>query len=291
MSSHAPDGGRRHALGRVLCAVAASTLPALARPSPARVEDPVPVRGTGYRLVQDWDFVHGIRDLAALRERFYTRYLYDDGRLDHLNDEWQRYRDQDNHVFEDEGLGLVARAPRGVAPGQIESGMLRSRWSGQYGYFECRMKVPRQRGLWPAFWLNPQDGLWPPEIDVVEIVHNDRGDSTRNSFHFLHPGQKRSLRVHASRLDASHAYRPGFDYADGFHRFAVEWLPGRVRHFVDDVLVADRDFPWQHKDGSDGGPAHVLLNLAVGGNWTGAPGGPRDFPATLLASHIRVWQR
>lgn len=35
--------------------------------------------------------------------------------------------------------------------------------------------------MWPAFWLLPQSGAWPPEIDVVELV-----DVMTASYHTLH---------------------------------------------------------------------------------------------------------
>jgi beta-glucanase (GH16 family) len=250
---------------------------------------PAAIRDKGYRLVQNWDFASTVTNDRQLYDAFFTRYIYEGGKLDKLNNEWQRFRDNQNHVFEDGALALVARARDGVAEGKIESGMLRSKWSGQYGYFECRMKVPGGRGMWPAFWLNPQDATWPPEIDIVEIVNNGR-DTTRNSFHFVHPGAKEPMPVASSRLDKQQTYRPPFDYQDDFHTFAAEWTAERVRHFVDDVLVVDRAFRWVHKDGADAGPAHVLLNLAVGGTWPGSPTADA-LPAKLLVKYIRVWQR
>jgi beta-glucanase (GH16 family) len=241
----------------------------------------------GYRLVKDWDFARDLRDRDALLREFATRYIYANGALDHLNDEWSRYGDRGNHVFTARGLSLVARATGTLGPGAIESGMLRSRWSGEYGVFEIRMKVPAGRGLWPAFWLNPQDQKWPPEIDVVEIVNNGR-DDTRRSFHFLHPDAAPDARA---RLDRDQTFAPGVDYAGGFHVFTVEWTPERVRHLVDGKLIADRAYRWAHDDGSDGGPAHVLVNLAVGGKWPGPPQRAADFPAALEIEYIRVWQR
>lgn len=241
----------------------------------------------GYHLVKDWDFRDRIRDERALRDEFYTRFVYGGGKLDHLNDEWSRYRDHDNHVFTPDGLALVARPDGPPAPGNIESGMLRSRWTGRYGVFEIAMRTPAGHGMWPSFWLNPQDGKWPPEIDVVEIVDNGRED-THRSFHFLHA---KKLQPGWSKLDARHTYAPGLDYARGFHVFAVEWTPDRVRHFVDGTLIADRPFTWAHDDGSDGGPAHVLVNLAVGGKWPGPPDATTHFPASLDIQYIRVWQR
>ncbi|HXI57713.1 MAG TPA: glycoside hydrolase family 16 protein, partial [Polyangia bacterium] len=218
-------------IGAALAGLASFAVSLSAAPAPLGVAP-----GSGYRLVKDWDFVATIRDEATLRREFHTRYVYADGSLDHLNDEWSRYRDRDNHVFTSDGLALVARLPSGspARPGAVESGMLRSRWTGEYGVFEIRMRVPAGRGLWPAFWLNPQDGSWPPEIDVVEIVNNGR-DTTRQSFHFLHPdsGAVAGMGTGATKLDGRHTFSPGADYADAFHVFAVEWTKDRVRHFVD----------------------------------------------------------
>lgn len=256
----------------------------------ARTATPAPIDGQGYRIVKDWNFGENIRDVDALRAEFHTRYVYDNGRLDHLNDEWQRYRDNGNHVFEDGALSLVARRTGDLKPGGIESGMLRSRWTGQYGYYEARMKVPRGRGLWPAFWLNPQDQVWPPEIDIMEIVDNGR-DTTRNSFHNVHLKGPRKPTRNSTRLDKAGSYHPGFDFADDFHVFSVDWSADRVRHYVDDVLVVDRGYVWEHQNGKDAGPAHVLINLAVGGGWPGAPQRDTPFPARLQVDYIRVWQK
>jgi beta-glucanase (GH16 family) len=46
-----------------------------------------------------------------------------------------------------------------------------------------------------------------------------------------------------------------------------------------------------HADGSDAGPAHVLVNLAVGGKWPEAPTSESDFPAILHVDWVRVWQK
>ena len=268
----------------------APATPAPVAPSAARraIAPPLGLTDARYRLVQNWDFRGVIRDDAALRASFFTRYIYAGGTLDHLNDEWSRYRDADNHVFTAEGLALTARVRGPLAAGNVDSGMLRSRWSGKYGVFEIRMKPPAGRGLWPAFWLNPEDQVWPPEIDVIEIVDNGR-DTPRQGFHFLHGLDEKKTPLF-SRLNGDNAYAPGNDYTDAFHVFSVEWTPERVRHRVDGALVVDREFRWVHADGRDAGPAHVLVNLAVGGKWPGPPAA-EALPARLVVDYIRVWQR
>jgi beta-glucanase (GH16 family) len=255
------------------------------------VPTPPAIDKQGYVLVKNWDFTKTVATLDQLHAQFFTRYVYNHGTLDTLNDEWERYADLNNHVFDNNGLNLVARVERGFKRGGIASGMLRSKWLGEYGYYEARVKVPKARGMWPAFWLNPNDEKWPPEIDIFEFVNNGR-DTTRNSYHFIHPGDQneKALKVDYSILDQSETYRPGFDYADGYHTFAVLWTPGSVTHYVDGVEVVSREMAWTHKDGSDGGPAHVLMNLAVGGGWPGPPLTADDFPAELQVQYIRVWQ-
>jgi beta-glucanase (GH16 family) len=272
--------------------IVVSSSPAQATNPPAysSPQVPQPVRGQGYRLVKNWDFTATVRDEPGLRSEFYTRYVYNGGRSDFFNDERERYRDNANHVFEEGALALVARLNGSPEKGQIESGMLRSKWTGKYGYFECCMKLPSGRGLWPAFWLNPQDQKWPPEIDALENVNNGR-DTTLNSFHFLHGKYTGAPPAGRTLLDHNQSYHPGFDYAKGFHTFAVEWTPSLVRHYVDDILVVERPFQWRHDDGSDGGPAHILVNLAVGGKWAGDPTSAADFPAKLMIRYIRVWQK
>ena len=257
------------------------------------VESPAPIAGKGYRLVKNWDFGASLTTLESVFDEFHTRYVYDRGALDHLpgNNEWQRYGEDGNHVLHGDALQLVARIERGLHNGGISSGMLRSKWTGKLGYYECRIKVPKGRGLWPACWLNPQDQQWPPEIDIVEIVDNGR-DTTSRSFHNV-IGRTRGDHgtLSFSLLNKWHAYEPGLDYADDFHVFAVEWTESRVRHFVDNKLVSDRRYDWSHPDGSDGGQAHVLVNLAVGGEWPGEPQRESDFPAALEVDYFRVWQR
>ena len=48
---------------------------------------------------------------------------------------------------------------------------------------------------------------------------------------------------------------------------------------------------WRHSDGSEAGPAHVLVNLAVGGAWPGPPETQEQFPSALAIKYIRVWQK
>jgi beta-glucanase (GH16 family) len=273
----------RIALAMSLLCVAQLARAEAATPVPLGIPD-----AAGYRLIKNWDFKRTIRTDEQLRREFFTRFIYANGTQDHLNDEWERYRDNHNHRFTAKGLSLVAVCKK-LEPGGIESGMLRSRWSGKYGVYEIRMKVPAGRGTWPAFWLGPEDGVWPPEIDIVEVV-NDGREGSHQSFHFVH-GAGAKLPATFSRLGAGKAFAPGVDFSKDYHTFSIVWTEGSVEHYVDGKLTVSRPYRWVHNDESDGGPAHVLVNLAVGGQWPGPPSKTGSLPATLDIEYIRVWQR
>ena len=60
----------------------------------------------------------------------------------------------------------------------------------RYGYFEMRARLPEGKGLWPAFWLLPADGSWPPEIDVVEMLGH-QPDTHYATVHYSEKGARK----------------------------------------------------------------------------------------------------
>lgn len=71
-------------------------------------------------------------------------------------------------VIVNNGLFLRSRVSTGS---MYSSGMVSSheKFVFKYGYIEILAKYPHGEGVWPAFWLMPQDQTWPPEIDVAEF--------------------------------------------------------------------------------------------------------------------------
>jgi beta-glucanase (GH16 family) len=242
----------------------------------------------GMTLVKEWDFANKTTDLPALFSDFFTRYGYDLGRQDYLpgNGEWQRYRVNDNHRIEDGTLKLIARHRTLWSSGGFESGMLRSKLTQTYGYFEARIKMPKGKGLWPSLVLSPADGKWPPSIGIVTTVNN-RPDALRTGY-YLDSG-KFTGPDSDSKLDQWGGYTTPADLSDGFHVYAVDWTDHGITHYVDGVPLVKRALAWKRDDGSDAGPAQLVLTLAVGGNWAGPPMEKSDFPAAMEISYIRVY--
>ncbi len=150
------------------------------------------------------------------------------------------------------------------------------------------MRLPTQPGLWPAFWMMGEDlGRvgWPRsgEIDVMELVGDEPGKVWASAHG---PGYIRA------GLTAPFDLPHGQTFSDEFHTFGVELsgdelafdVDGTVYHRVhrrdigaDKVWVFDKPF-------------HVILNLAVGGEWPGSPSASTQLPARLVIDHVAIYR-
>lgn len=236
------------------------------------------------------------------RSKWFTRLIYAGGTLDRMHDEKQRYRDNNNHVVANGLLNLTARRVQSNDPQGIdyESGMIRSDWSARYGYFEARVKMPGGLGVWPAFWLvsdvSSAGALsWPPEIDVFEFVNNGVEDKTN----MLHSGVVTPSGTTSELLFADPAfnrqwsyYQAPFNFNEAWHTIGAEWTPTTVTLYVDGKKIYTRGYKWNYPDGTAAGPAHILLNLAVGGAWAGRHGiNNAAFPQALQINWVRAYSK
>lgn len=160
-----------------------------------------------------------------------------------------------------------------------------------YGRFEARIKVPAGQGLWPAFWMLPtasRYGTWAAsgEIDIIETINN--ASTAYGTLHF--GGQSPDNTSSGGSTTAAGGY------ATDFHIYAIDWEPDAIRWYVDGVLYFTRSSQdwycstatWNERAPFDD-PFHLLLNLAVGGNWPGPPNAFTPFPAEMLVDWVRVY--
>jgi beta-glucanase (GH16 family) len=252
----------------------------------------------GYTLAFNDEF----NGTALNRSKWMTRFIYGGGTQDKLNDEKQRYRDNNNHVVANGVLSLVARKVSSTDPDGInyESGMIRSDWTARYGYYEARVKMPGGLGVWPAFWLNsdvsPEGRLaWPPEIDIFEFVNNGAEDKV-NMIHsnvVAQSGTTSTLMYTDAAFNTSWAdYVAPFNFNEGWHTIGAQWDPDTVTVFVDGLKIYTRTYKWNYADGTLAGPAHILLNLAIGGSWAGRHGiDDAAFPQALQIDWVRAYTK
>jgi beta-glucanase (GH16 family) len=176
---------------------------------------------------------------------------------------------------------LTITASRGTNPGSLpfNSGMLTTYRSFHqlFGYFEMRAELPIGTGLWPAFWLLPVDGGWPPEIDVMEQL----GSDSRTIFVGTHSA------VGGSNVGTTTAVHVT-DTSGAFHRYGLDWEADTITWYFDDKPVFKEPTPADMHT-----PMYLLVNLAVGGrgSWPGPPTRATVFPARFKVDYLRAYSR
>jgi beta-glucanase (GH16 family) len=158
----------------------------------------------------------------------------------------------------------------------------------QYGLAEARIQVPAGQGLVGQFWMLGQEAYeqenWPAcgEIDVAEVLGSEP-NTVNGTLHAPWPWAPTGEQGQDTSPTPLSA---------GFHTYGVEWEPERISFMLDGVvyktitpadLPARAAWPFRH-------PYFLLLDLAVGGEWPGAPNASTHFPAQMLVDWVRVWQ-
>jgi beta-glucanase (GH16 family) len=151
-----------------------------------------------------------------------------------------------------------------------------------YGRFEIAAKIPKGKGIWPAIWMLPTDwkyGGWPAsgEIDIMENVGFEP-----NTIHFT---------IHAEGSDKG-ATATLTDPYTKFVVYSLEWYENHMDFYADTQKV------FTYKNDGTGYKMwpfdkrfHILLNVAVGGNWGGQQGVDTGiFPQQMIIDYVRVFQ-
>ncbi len=161
----------------------------------------------------------------------------------------------------------------------------------KYGKFEMRAKLPVGKGMWPAFWMMPTNnvyGGWPVsgEIDIMEYLGHD----STTVYGTLHYGGRPPNNKHTGKpYKLDHG-----DFHNDFHIFTLIWEEGKVQWLVDGELY-ETQTEWTTTGGDFPAPFdqefHIILNLAVGGNWPGYPDESTKFPQKFIVDYVRVYQK
>ncbi|UPK69072.1 glycoside hydrolase family 16 protein [Chitinophaga filiformis] len=157
-----------------------------------------------------------------------------------------------------------------------------------YGRFEIKAKLPAGKGTWPAIWMLPTEwayGDWPKsgEIDIMEHVGYDPDvihiSAHTEAYYFRINTQKTSVKKIQNASTEYHVYR-------------MDWTPYALRGYIDDQLIFEfinegkgyKVWPFDKK-------FHLLLNIAVGGDWGGAQGMDESiYPVTMDVDYVRVYK-
>jgi beta-glucanase (GH16 family) len=228
-----------------------------------------------------------------------TRWVHDVGGTGWGNNELEYYTDGTQNAVVTGGNLVITATTAGASaytcsypangPCEYTSARLltQNKFSQEYGLFEARIQIPEGQGLWPAFWMlgaNIATSPWPAcgEIDIMENIGSE---PTLNHGSLHAPGFPGAGLTGAYTL-------PSGNLGDAFHTYAVQWEPTAIRFYVDDQLY-ETQTPSDAPAGGTWEFDHaffLLLNVAVGGSYPGAPDSTTVFPQTMKVDWVRVYE-
>ncbi|MBM3449318.1 MAG: glycoside hydrolase family 16 protein [Bacteroidetes bacterium] len=164
----------------------------------------------------------------------------------------------------------------------------RNKGDWNYGRFEIRAKLPQGIGIWPAIWMLPTNwkyGAWPKsgEIDIMEFV-GYVPDTVYGTVHTAaYNGMNGLQKVRSIQVK---------DLSSAFHTYSIEWNADAIVFYIDGKKYNEYK---NDRTGSAAWPFdqtfHLLLNVAVGGNWGGKQGVEQKiFPQRMEIDYVRVYQ-
>ncbi len=244
----------------------------------------------GYSLVWNDEFDSG----SELNADHWTHEIQKKG---WVNNELQNYV---NH--KSPAGGLVTEIKNGTLRincfkenGEIYSGRVYAHvnqgW--QYGYFVARIKLPKGKGTWPAFWMMPVGNDWSTnpwpmcgEIDIMEevgVVPNEVSSSVHTQ-DYNHT--KNTQKTHAMTIA---------DAEGAFHTYALLWTADEIITYVDgkeQLHVSKAAMGSHHNQWPFHYAFYPILNLAWGGDWGGMQGVDESaLPLTMEVDYVRVFQK
>jgi beta-glucanase (GH16 family) len=211
------------------------------------------------------------------------------------NNELQYYTNRASNVSVSNGLLRITALRENFGGRNYTSARLRTlnNLDFKWGRVEARMRLPSTSGIWPAFWMlatNSPYGGWAAsgEIDIMESVNN--ADRIYGTIHHGGPFPANTF--------TGGSIADGRDFSANFYTYSVEWEPDTIRWFIDGVQYYEvtsatwfsTAAPANNRAPFDN-PFHLLLNIAVGGNFPGNPDASATFPQVMEVDSVRVFRR
>ena len=219
-----------------------------------------------------------------------ARWGYDIGGHGWGNNELQYYTDRIENVAVGNGVLTITAIKEPFEGKNYTSTRLVSKFKGDllYGRVEVSAKIPAGRGTWPAIWMLPTDweyGGWPAsgEIDIMEHVGYDL-----NKIHISTHSEAYYWRIGTQRT----ATKVIENATTEFHLYRIDWTPYAIRGYIDDVHIFTsvnegtgyKAWPFDKR-------FHLILNVAVGGDWGGQQGIDESiFPAAMEIDYVRFFK-
>ena len=210
----------------------------------------------------------------------------------------------ENIVEEDGYLKIISKEESYECNGKIKeytSGLIETRNSFLYGYYEVHCQIPKGSGMWPAFWgWSGIDGISYEEIDVFEFC-GCNCKKYRTGYYYedtynMNIGD--DIKHNSSDLKIEKDNHACYH----FNTYGVEWTPAQINFYFNGKKVYSDQNINNHK------PLPWHLNTAVEGCYGGCGmtycgnlhweyngkcqvNCETEFPAVFRINWIKGWQK
>tara|TARA_B100000780_G_scaffold82551_1_gene56380 strand:+ start:4186 stop:4983 length:798 start_codon:yes stop_codon:yes gene_type:complete len=200
------------------------------------------------------------------------------------NNEDQYYTDRrENSIVENGVLKIIAKKEDYEQKNYTSARMTtQNLFDFKYGEVHIKAKLPKGQGTWPALWMlgkNIDIVGWPfcGEADIME-----HGDGQLGLV---------SSAVHLANSDGNHYFLRGDQLIENvtsdFHIYKIVWSSDKMEFFVDDKkhheFTINSSMPFNQ-------PFFLILNIAMGGDFTNDNIDPNFTSATMEIDYVRVYQ-
>jgi beta-glucanase (GH16 family) len=206
------------------------------------------------------------------------------------NNELENYTNSKKNTFLSNGNLIIEARKESLNGFNYTSGRMttENKKNFKFGRIDIRAKLPVAKGLWPALWMlgsNINTVGWPQcgEIDIMELVGSNP-NRISGTIHYKNASGTRSFQT-------GNYFLPSGDFSQQFHVFSIVWQQDIIKWYVDDNLYYTRTAA---DLGGATNPFNLseffLFNVAVGGDWPGAPDATTIFPQRMFVDYVRIFQ-
>ncbi|MBB6327901.1 beta-glucanase (GH16 family) [Algoriphagus iocasae] len=204
------------------------------------------------------------------------------------NGELQNYTDENIEI---RNGNLVITAKKEL-DGQYTSGRISTygTLSFTFGRIDVRARLPKGQGLWAAVWLlgnNIKEFSWPTpgHISLMELRGGEiegRDNTIVGKIIWGLPNEIKDDSGFTSLKDEK--------LNDKFHVFSLIKEQGKIQWLIDDKVYFEKTIDSSMQE-TFSKPFHLIVNLAVGGQFPGNPDDTTVFPQEMVIDYIRVFQK
>jgi beta-glucanase (GH16 family) len=206
------------------------------------------------------------------------------------NNELEYYTSSTKNTFLSNGNLIIEARKEAISGSNYSSGRMttQNKKTFTFGRIDIRAKLPVSKGMWPALWLlgsNISSVPWPGcgETDLMELIGT-------------YPGRVYGT-AHWKTLAGAHDSKgtlydlPTGNFSQQFHVFSLVWTTDQMKWLIDDQLyltvnksdLGTSNYPFNASQ-------FLIFNVAVGGDWPGAPDTGTAFPQRMFVDYVRVFQ-